>query len=104
MMLGAEPAPPPGTINSYRNKSSVVFTLLLCQAAQTLWLGRDVPPIQEIRRRSAWMPDRPSTAWLARLRENEPNTVPSCGARLNRKLAATTLAAAGMFWTMTAGW
>ncbi len=45
-------------------------------------LGSEEPPIQPNFRGSASMFIFPITAWLAMLREKEPNTVPSFGALL----------------------
>ena len=45
-------------------------------------LGSEEPPIQLNLRGSASIFILPITAWLAMLREKEPNTVPSFGALL----------------------
>src|SRR3984893_546196 len=101
-MLSDEPAPEPATISSWVNRSAAVFTGAAAEATHTR-LGSEVAPSQLNRRGSALTLACPMRAWLGTLRENEPNTVPSRGAWLKRKLAAVMLAACGMFCAMMVG-
>ncbi len=79
-MLVDAPAPMLPTISSWVNRSSGVLTGAVDPATQ-IRPGNEVAPSQVKRRGSAVMFCCPIKAWLAKLREIEPNTVPSRGAR-----------------------
>ena len=79
-MLVEEPDPTPPVSSSVLKMSAPVFTGASVAAAQTR-PGNDVAPSQLKRRGSASMLVMPIMAWLGRLREMPPITLPSRGAR-----------------------
>ena len=78
-MLVEEPTPALPVEQLLRERCRRVFTARCADATQTR-PGNDVAPSQMKRRGSASMLGWPITAWLGRLREIVPITVPSRGA------------------------
>src|SRR4051812_47145326 len=82
MMLNVEAAPEPPTISSCVNTSAGVLTGVDPAAVQ-IRAGNDVAPSHWKRRGAASILGWPIIAWLGKLREKVPMTVPSRGAWLN---------------------